>query len=63
MKIIVTKAFADKFTGELYEVNNEIEISDDNRVRDLVERGLAKVTESEAPKKTTKRNSKSSKEV
>lgn len=52
--MIVTSAFADKFTKKLYKVNDEIEISDDNRVKDLVERGLAKVTESEAPKKSTR---------
>lgn len=58
MKMIVTKAFQDKFTKELYEVGNEIAISDDDRVKDLAERGLAKVTESEAPKKTVKKTAK-----
>lgn len=43
MKVKVLEQFRDKFTGKLYQPDTEIEIEDEARANDLVERKLAKV--------------------
>lgn len=57
MKVTVTEVFIDKYTDEVYEIGQMIDISDDDRVTDLVNRGL--VTKAETETKATKRRRKS----
>lgn len=52
MKVSVTEVFIDKYTGEVYEVGQMLNLDDEDRVADLVNRGLVKKLEE---KKTTKR--------
>lgn len=40
MKVKVIEIFRDKFTKELYQIGKELEITDEDRVKDLVSRGL-----------------------
>lgn len=43
------RVFRDKFTKHLYETGMELEFSDEERVDDLVERGLVELIEEEEP--------------
>jgi len=52
MKVVVTEVFLDKYTDESYEVGQMLNLDDEDRVTDLVNRGLVRVEEQ---KKTTKR--------
>ncbi|WP_319505105.1 hypothetical protein [Bacteroides graminisolvens] len=45
MKVKVIEIFRDKFTKELYQIGKELEITDENRVKDLVSRGLVEALE------------------
>lgn len=53
-KLKVTTIFQDKVTDAVYRVGEEITIDDADRVKDLVNRGLAEVIEAPKPKKTAK---------
>lgn len=45
MKVVVIRIFRDKFTKEEYPVGKELEFEDNDRVEDLVSRGLVVVVE------------------
>lgn len=58
MKISVKTVFVDKFTGVQYRVGEILEIADEDRVKDIVSRGLGEVLteiKKPAPKKRTKK--------
>lgn len=42
MKIQVIEVFIDKFTEEVYDIGTILDVNDEDRVADLVERGLVK---------------------
>lgn len=52
MKVKVIEIFRDKFTKELYQVGKELEITDEDRVKDLVSRGLVEVLEEKKEEKS-----------
>lgn len=47
MKVTVKECFMDKFTKELYKPEQKIEIDDDKRIADLVNRGLIEPVKAE----------------
>lgn len=52
MKVKVIEIFRDKFTKELYQVGKELEITDEDRVKDLVSRSLVEVLEEKKEEKS-----------
>lgn len=52
MKVKVIEIFRDKFTKELYQIGKELEITDENRVKDLVSRSLVEVLEEKKEEKS-----------
>lgn len=63
MKVTVIEIFADKFTGEVYQVGDVINIKDQKRVDDLVERKLVKVEDVAEDKPKTSTAKRKRKEV
>lgn len=52
MKVKVIGIFRDKFTKELYQVGTELEMTDEDRVKDLVSRGLVEALEEKKEEKS-----------
>lgn len=61
MKVTVKEGFVDKITRELYQPGRKVEITDHDRVRDLLERGLIEKVTEEAPKEVSKETKKQKK--
>lgn len=62
MKLKIEKAFKDKFTGEMYKVGSEVEFEDERGKHLLADsRELVTQIKETAPKKTSKKPTKSKK--
>ena len=48
MKLIVKKVFRDKFSKAIYKIGDAVEFSDDNRINDLIRRGLCEEIKEDA---------------
>ena len=61
MKVKVTKGFRDKFTKENYKPGAIVELTDGERIADLVSRGLAELVKEEEPEEKPKKKTRKKK--
>lgn len=61
MKIEVKKGFRDKFTKESYKPGDIVELTDGERIADLVSRGLAELVKEEPAEEKPKRKTRKKK--